>query len=160
MGQDKASMQVEGEPIVRRIERLLAEVNIPSTILGPGGIEDDEAGAGPLAALASYQASRSWVFVISCDIPRFDARVVVLYSSLAEGFDAVIPNVHGRLQPLCALYRADALSQAKTLSELGERRVMTWVETLKANPVNLNEHSYDERCVQGANSPEEWQALT
>ncbi len=83
-------------------------------MLGPGGKADPDPGAGPLAALASFKAKREWVFVASCDIPLLDGRVVEILREQAGSHDAGLPLIEGRLQPLCAIYRADTLASARS----------------------------------------------
>lgn len=162
MGVDKASMPVNGEPAATRLVRLLGEAGIASTILGPEGMPDAEPYAGPLAALAAFVPAQPWVFIASCDLPRFDARVVSFLFSMASAADAAIPIIEGRVQPLCGVYRAETLEVASAMNRNGIQRVMAWVETLTVIQISGEAFAaagLDPRCVQGANTPEEWKAL-
>lgn len=162
MGSDKATMVVDGEPVAERIVRLLAEAGLKSTILGPGGVPDASPSAGPLAALGTLEPAQPWVFVASCDLPRFDARIVPFLYGLVAAADAALPTVDGRLQPLCGVYRSSALQKAAALHRTGVKRIMAWVETLSVvsvGPEALSAAGLDPQCVRGANTPEEWRAL-
>jgi molybdopterin-guanine dinucleotide biosynthesis protein A len=137
MGQDKAKLLVEGEHLAARILRLLREAGITVTTCGrePVGTEpflkDTEEFAGPLAALAEFQPQTDLVFVCSCDLPGFDASIVTrLCEELGDG-DAVVPQTDGRLQPLCALYRASAFQVVRELHGAGEKRIMSWLGRLE-----------------------------
>ena len=162
MGADKASLPVEGEPTASRIVRLLKEDGISTTILGPGGVPDTTPTAGPLAALAAFKPSKPWLFVASCDLPRFDARIVSFLFELAAAADGAVPIVDGRLQPLCGVYRSTTLLAAAALHNTGVKRIMAWVDTMSAvhvGPEALSAAGLDPLCVRGANTPEEWKAL-
>jgi molybdopterin-guanine dinucleotide biosynthesis protein A len=52
------------------------------------------------------------VFVVACDMPCVDSRVINRLFDLLEGYDAVIPTWNGTmLEPLHAVYKKEALVQ-------------------------------------------------
>ncbi len=161
MGTDKASLLVHGVPMAERIARELAKACDPVTVIGrsslPGYLflEDKDEFAGPLAALAAFTPTRPLVFIASCDLPRFNAQLIEELEEALDDADAAIPSVEGRLQPLCALYRAEALTRARALAEQGEKRVMRWVDTLRVKTVEPK----NEEALRSANTPEELRAL-
>lgn len=162
MGEDKASLLVGGIPVPRRIAEILAEACQKVTVLGPGPIlgftnlEDREPGQGPLAALGQIEPVAPFVFVCSCDIPQFDARLMIqARRAIGEGH-AAIPVAEGRRQPLCALYSADTFPFLRAALDEGKRSVMAWVDTLTViefTPENA-------MWCRGANTPEEWRSLS
>ncbi len=162
MGQNKAALVFEGESILNRTRRLLESESFPVTVLGPEGKQDANPFAGPLAALADFSPEAKWIFVASCDMPLFDARIVRVLYEMATGFDAAIPSFGGTLQPLCGLYHSSALKIAGKLSLAGESRIMTWVSGL--NVIEVNEKNIciaklNSYCVRSANTPDEWMDL-
>ncbi|HWA83516.1 MAG TPA: molybdenum cofactor guanylyltransferase [Fimbriimonadaceae bacterium] len=136
MGEDKAKLLVQGEALAGRIARLLRERGLPVTVCGREPLEgfafhpDREEYAGPLVALAGFTPKEEFVFVSSCDLPGFDPRIVDLLSERIGAREACIPSRDGRLQPLCALYRASTFASARSLVEAGERRVLHWIHGL------------------------------
>jgi molybdopterin-guanine dinucleotide biosynthesis protein A len=80
--------------------------------------------------LANFHPSRDLVFVVSCDLPGFDSAIVRHLTEAIGQKAAAVPQVNGRLQPLCALYRTASLDVARELVQGGERRVMRWLERL------------------------------
>lgn len=163
MGRDKASLPIEGEPQALRIVRLLSEVGVPTTALGREPVEgaafiaDDAQISGPLDALRRFRPSQPLVFVLSCDLPRFDARLVNVLAERIEGFDAVAPFVDGFRQPLVALYRAAAFDRM-----LDADCPMTWLKGLNYRLVGeeeLLEAGVHPDATRGANTPEELSAL-
>lgn len=168
MGTDKGALLIDGEPMGVRIARSLTEHGYGVTVLGniPSAdfpqLPDADPFSGPLVAISDFQPVREWVFVCSCDIPLFDARLVEALFDGIDDYDAAIPSIDGRLQPLCALYTTRSVKIAHDLAVEGERRVMAWVQRLRFLEVNestLAKYGLDPRCVLGANTPEELEAL-
>ncbi len=81
---------------------------------------EDPAGGGPVAAIDAGLAciKTEFVAVLATDMP-FASRILdVLIDNFPDSEEATIPlDSQGIRQPLCALYRTDALSRA--LSQLG-----------------------------------------
>jgi molybdopterin-guanine dinucleotide biosynthesis protein A len=159
MGEDKAKLVLDGEELAVRIARLLGD--IPVTVCGReplphrAFIEDKEAFAGPLAALARFEPSADLVFVSSCDLPGFDPEIVIRLQGALGASYAAVPEAEGKLQPLCALYRREAFDVARRLVAGGERRVMRWLEFLDYVAVP----GIDPRWVKNVNSPEDLQSF-
>lgn len=133
MGVDKATLDVEGVPCAVVVARALAAVAAPVLEVGPGRtglarVVDDRPPRGPLAALAAGAAAlhagghRGGALVVACDLPVVTAdalRVVVTW----PGHASVVPEVDGRLQPLCARWSPGALASAGRLVAGGARRM-------------------------------------
>lgn len=159
MGSDKASLEFDSVPIALRTAQKLDELQIPVTVLGRTPLEgfdfiaDQQDFQGPLVALSALTPSRQWVFVASCDMPRFEASVVKELANLATSTDAdaLIPSIEGRLQPLLGLYRAGVFA---SLSK-GMRSMMAWLDTLKVVALPLEESGLNVRHYLSANTPEE-----
>ncbi len=168
MGQDKAAIRFDGEQLAVRIARSLDTVCDRVTIIGrepiPGYllIKDLQEFAGPLVALSQLQLTSERVFVASCDIVHFDARLVTGFQALIGSKDAVIPIADGRLQPLCALYRASAWQALKLVLETGSARLMDWIEALDVQELTDKECldlGLDPAWVRSANTPAELKRL-
>jgi molybdenum cofactor guanylyltransferase len=157
MGEDKAKLLVHGEQLATRIARLLLEIGIPVTVCGreplPGCafLADTEEFAGPFVALSRFVPTRDMVFVASCDLPGFDAAIVPFLAQRIAGHSAAVPVVDGRMQPLSALYRANAFDVARQLAGEGERRMMRWIEHLDIELVP----DIDPSWLLNANSPQD-----
>lgn len=163
MGCDKAEIKIGDRTIAERIVEELRGMNIPITVLGNRPIEgckflkDEEAYAGPAIALSRFVPERDYVFVVSCDIPNFDGKLVPFLYERSLGGDVVIPKVDGELQPLCALYKKEAFEILRDLVTAGERRVMGWIEHLRMKVVEegeLFEH-FDLWAIRNINTLEE-----
>lgn len=168
MGTDKAKLDVLGEAQAIRIANLLSGMGIPVTFLGPHKFADyphkadQERGAGPLAALASFAPTASSVFVVSCDLPAFDPHVVTCLRSALGPADAALPKIDGQRQTLCGLYRDRCFPVAAEVLKSGDRRVKAWVSRLHVKNVDetvlLAAGIAIEACLS-ANTPEEFERL-
>ena len=166
MGTSKANILMEGQPIVKRIADELTLVGFEVVVLGAGlvenyaHVEDVSPLAGPLDALRNVEASHDLIFVISCDIPFFRGQIALAFEGLLGNSDVVLPEIAGRLQPLCALYRRSAFSVLRDHPEWV--RVFEWVNSLNARMVSeleLSELGIMAHWLLGANTPEELQKL-
>jgi molybdopterin-guanine dinucleotide biosynthesis protein A len=125
MGGDKAIVELEGRPLllypVEALHELCDEVVVVAkrdTMLPPLAgvadlwIEPDEP-RHPLLGVAHALrlAIGRPILVVAVDLPLMDAATLRLIASTdPDGAAAVVPRVHGRLQPLCALYTPDAMA--------------------------------------------------
>ncbi|HEX5922651.1 MAG TPA: molybdenum cofactor guanylyltransferase [Baekduia sp.] len=124
LGGDKAIVELEGRPLllypVEALHELCDDVVVVAkrdTMLPPLAgaaqlwIEPDEP-RHPLLGIAHalrLAAGRS-ILAVAVDLPLMDAATLRLIAQ-TDPHDAavVVPRVHGRLQPLCALYTPRAL---------------------------------------------------
>lgn len=164
MGEDKAKLLIDGMPLAERVASSLTNAGLRVTVLGReplkgcGFIRDDEEFGGPLAALTRFKPAEEFVFVCSCDLPLFDARLASLLREKIGGAHAAVPVVNGFRQPLAALYRGSAFDRiADVLPQEGSCPMM-WLRGLE--PVEVSEAEIaaagiDPQCAQGANTKEE-----
>jgi molybdopterin-guanine dinucleotide biosynthesis protein A len=66
---------------------------------------------GPVAGIHSglHNASCDTVFVLACDMPFIDTRLISFMVDQLGEYQAVVPQLGGRLQPLAALYSRSCL---------------------------------------------------
>ncbi len=147
MGTPKMALDFGGTPLLTRIvtelKRRFDEIVIvaapdlstrpPVPIAGVTVIHDEEAFQGPLEALRRglLALDHDVAFACSGDLALLNAYVADALVSMLEDFDAVIPEVGGKLQPLHAVYRKRCASSIGALSANGEKRL-----TANANAIN------------------------
>jgi len=124
LGGDKAIVELEGRPLAHYVVDALREVCEDvavvvkrDTLMPPlAGSADlwiePDTPRHPLAGVAHalrLSAGRA-VLAVAVDLPCIDGATLRLIAETEPGDAAVVaPRVHGRLQPLCALYRPEAL---------------------------------------------------
>jgi molybdenum cofactor guanylyltransferase len=165
MGQDKASLLVQGEPLGHRIARLLCEAGHEVLVLGRTPIArcgfqpDEEEFSGPLGALARAPRPDGAAFVCSCDLPWFDGRLPDLLHRRLDSSEASVPVSQGRLQPLCAVYTRACFDRLSELDASGEARMMSWLAGLDYTTIteqDLASEGLDPRCIRNVNRMSEW----
>ena len=161
MGQDKSKLLIDGIPQAERIVRQFVEAGIPVTVLGREMVEgaaflkDREDFGGPIAALSAFHPTADFIFVASCDLPRFDFRLVHLLLERIGDREACAPETDGFRQPLCALYAKGAFEKLATLED---QCAMGWLNVLNATIIKEPEliaNGIDPAVTRGANTPEE-----
>jgi molybdopterin-guanine dinucleotide biosynthesis protein A len=135
MGTDKAFLEIEGEPLVARIHRVLTPLFAEVLIAAGDGarkrgpfpgrvLYDDTPGQGPLGGLvAGLKAARTpWVFMVACDMPNLDPKVIArVIAERTAGLLAVVPESPGGPESCHALYARTALPVIETAMAEGER---------------------------------------
>ena len=150
MGSDKRLLEVGGEPMLRRVARVVADASdelivsvsrehpLPAGALGEVAasvVEDRRLDAGPLAGFeaALQEAAHPIVVVVAADMPAVESHVLRrLISGLAGSrVDAVAVATDRGPQPLLAAYRrAPTLAAATRLLDAGERRMTALLDSL------------------------------
>lgn len=104
-------------------------------------IRDDREYQGPALALArGLEATRAAAaFACSCDLPMLDARVAAALLAMLSGYDAVIPSVADRLQPLHAAYRREVGGALRAMLARGENRLSAIAQAVTTRQVGETE---------------------
>ena len=128
MGRDKATLEVAGQTLLARTLRHVPP-DVPVVVAGPPStldragvtfVQEEPPGGGPVAGLdaALTAVTTPIVVVLATDLPfagRLPAELARSLRESAPDVDAVLAaGPDGRLQQLCAAYRADALRDAVT----------------------------------------------
>ena len=138
-GRDKALINIQGKPILDHIHAVYADIfseiilvtNTPQAYLNWNMLTVTDlfpirsSLTGIHAGL--FYASRPYIFVSACDAPFLKPELVHLMISQARpGTDAVMPETHKGLEPLCAVYSKSCL---KTIEShiLQEKLKIQWV---------------------------------
>lgn len=133
MGQDKAGLPF-GEAslvawVVGRVGPACAEVIVVARDTGDcpdcGArvIGDRWPGWGPLGGLATglHAITTPYAAVVACDLPFVEPGLLLGLAGLAPDWDAIVPQIGGRAQPLCAIYRATVGQVAEAVLSRGGR---------------------------------------
>lgn len=155
MGQPKAALDFGGIPLLTRIvielRRRFDEIVIVAAPVSEGQprieipglkvIHDETAFAGPLDALRRGLSAvdQDVAFACSCDLPLLNSDVAAGLVAMLDDFDAVIPEVGGKLQPLHAVYRKRCASAIESLAARGEKRLTASASAINARKVGEEE---------------------
>lgn len=87
-------------------------------------------------------AKSEWIFVIACDMPLIDSKIIdYLYNNIDFAQKALIPQMDGKLQPLCGFYNrsiSENFKLAINIEEYSLFKLLTNLDIAKiAIPSNL-----------------------
>jgi molybdopterin-guanine dinucleotide biosynthesis protein A len=150
MRRDKATIDFGGEPLAKRVARVLAQVAYPLLAVGNeagSGLETiDDPREGPLVAfVAGADALRARghdgaVLLVACDLPFMSPGLLAFVAaSLGDGHDAAVPILRGREQPLAACYAPPALAAARALVHGGANAMRDLLRALDVRRVEEDE---------------------
>jgi molybdopterin-guanine dinucleotide biosynthesis protein A len=151
MSLDKSMLLLNNKPMVEAIYEQLhgsfSQILISSNekeklaFLGLKIVPDKQTGQGPLMGIASaLEASANELnFVIACDIPYIDLKVVRNMLKEANGVDIVVPMVgEGQYEPLFAIYRKSSLKAINKVLSAGQRKISDVFQHCKVKYINLD----------------------
>ena len=168
-GSDKALAEVDGEPLIMRVVRVMG-ADAPVWIVGgdggryealcPGaGVADRWPGEGPLGGLGSALAHRlttygpGWLAVAPCDLWALDAGWwAQLEAARLPAHRAAAFRDEARWHPLVGLYHTDLLGMVEALMASGERALWRLLESAPACAVAP---PAGWRGTSGVNSPDD-----
>jgi molybdopterin-guanine dinucleotide biosynthesis protein A len=170
IGQEKAFLRIRGRPLIERTVAELSKVfpeiiivsNDPTAYqeLGASAVVPDIIkGVGPLGGIYTglQKASNDYGFVVACDMPFLDSRVIrsqVEPLRSAEA-DAVVPRWDGYLEPLHAIYGKACIPAIKACIEKGARKVIAFYGDVRVRYWDLHPSEEWRRYFRNVNTQAE-----
>jgi len=155
IGRPKAALDFGGVPILTRIiselKRRFAEIVVVAApesedslqidLSAAKVVRDETAYQGPLDALRRGldAVTNEIAFACSCDLPLLDPDVAAAIVGMLGDFDAAIPIVGEKAQPLHAAYRKRCTSALAALAARGESRVGAIADTVNTRRIFEND---------------------
>ena len=169
MGQDKAWIELEGEPIIRRVANVLAQVadevivvaNDPKyASLGLRVVADRFPDGGALGGIATgvSAATHDRVLVAACDMPFLSVEVWRVLIDHRFEADVVIPKIGGELETLHALYTKLCVAPMERSLAAGRLRVISFFDEVRVRLIEERELRLADptlRSFTNVNTPEE-----
>ncbi len=172
MGTDKAFLPVAGAPLIEHVLRSLKDVfhdiivvtNAPERYgaYRVKVVSDALEIRGPLTGIYSglLQSSDEYNFVVACDMPFLNSRLISYITGLAAGHDIVVPSIGGLLEPLHAVYRRQLIEVMEEEIRQNRRRIQGIFSRAKVRYVTENEiDRFDpsRKSFKNLNTPEEYE---
>ncbi|MBX9656074.1 molybdenum cofactor guanylyltransferase [bacterium] len=171
----KEWLTLEGETLLARLTRELSSVvehvlvatgkdspvpPLPSSIPIVRDIHDNR---GPLAGMyAGFSAlppHSDRAFVISCDMPFIDSSIIWKLDDQLNDAWCALPVINEAPQPLCAIYRREALANIEVLLNVPRTGPRDLLRHLKATFIyedQLRSIDPELRAFRSFNTPSEW----
>jgi len=140
MGTHKALIELEGKPLIAWVAEKLEAAGVFGRIFvvsGDAGLVDRVElefaldllhGRGPLGGLhaALHFTGAEYLFLIACDMPLANPKLIRVVVERSKGVDVCIPYVNGNFEPLFAVYRRNTVRAVERALEGGQRRVISF----------------------------------
>jgi len=150
MGQDKASLLFQGEPLVLQAVKLVKHFTEDVQIIGPPGnsnlgmlgvrvIADLVRSTGPISGiLTALRSTSSFLnLIVACDMPRIPVTFVDMLFERTNRADAVLFRSNsGQIEPLCALYTVKCLPIFELNFQMEKYRISDSLEQVCVNHVS------------------------
>lgn len=136
MGSPKAWLEFDGEPLLARVVRRIAEAANPIVVVAAPGqeipslppevlvVRDPVSGRGPLQGIAAgldalafaFDGRATMAFVSSTDVPFIHPELIRRLRALrGNSFDIAVPRAKGHYHPLSAIYGVEARPEIEAL---------------------------------------------
>ena len=169
MGQDKAWIELDGEPLIKRVADVLAQVadevivvaNDPKyETLGLRVVHDRFPEGGALGGIATgvSAARHDRVLVAACDMPFLSVEVWRVLLDHRYEADVVIPKIGGEFETLHALYTKACVGPMERALAAGKMRVISFFDEVRVQPIEERELRVADptlRSFTNVNTPEE-----
>jgi molybdopterin-guanine dinucleotide biosynthesis protein A len=172
MGTDKAFLKVAGVPLIEHVLRSMKDVfqdiiivtNVPQRYAAYGVkmVSDAIAVRGPLTGIYSglLQSSDEYNFVVACDMPYLNSRLISYIAGLAAGNDIVVPSIGGLLEPLHAIYRRQLITVIENEIRQDRKQIRGIFGRAKVRYVTEDEidrFDPERKSFKNLNTPEEYE---
>lgn len=172
MGENKALMSLGGRRLIDRVVGALREVfddllmvtNSPEVYadVGVPMVGDVLLGKGSLGGIYSaiYHVTTPYCFVVACDMPFLNAALIRYLVAQRVGYDVVIPDVHGDMQPLHAVYGKACLQPIRRRLEADRLKIIGFLPDVRVRTVTADDLRHVDPALQAfrnLNTPEEFQ---
>lgn len=149
MGRDKALLPFQGKPLIAHaIEILRPHVDELLVIgdpgkyggFGPLALADDAPGLGPLGGIltALRYAWHDRLIILACDMPNVTASFIEqLMARYEDGFDAVVAQCDGHLEPLAAAYHRRCKTVVAAQLAAGSLKLSAAIERMHTRYVQV-----------------------
>ncbi len=173
MGRNKALMSLAGHRLVDRVlavlrgifDDLLMVTNSPDLYadLGVRMVPDLVADKGALGGIHSaiHHAATPHCLVVACDMPFLNAAVLRYLAEQRAGCDVVVPSLHGKPQPLHAVYGKACLQPIARRLGTDRLHVVGFFPDVRVREVTAKElagFDPDGLSFRNLNTPEEFAA--
>ncbi len=158
MGQDKALVTFEGQPLLQRMCQVAATCCQPIYILTPWPeryqpvvsenvqfLLESHPGQGPLVALADglAQIQAEWVLLLACDLPLLQPTILQTWVNqltwVPDSMLAVVPRQASGWEPLCGFYRRAALKPLQEFIQQGGRSFQMGLTQIPVQPLTVDQ---------------------
>ena len=160
---DKTFIEHQIAKLSKIFDEILLSANDPSgyASLNLPIVPDILPEKGPLSGICAglIRAASSHAFVIACDMPFINEKVILYMKGLIDNYDVVVPQTSRGLEPMHAFYSKNCIQPIYRCLEKGKLRIIDFFSEVKVKIVNENEFKGLDASTQSLinlNTPEEY----
>jgi molybdopterin-guanine dinucleotide biosynthesis protein A len=178
MGRDKATIEIDGIPLIRRIYDAVSpcrsapsEVSLADSVyvvtpwaqryqtLLPSNchfIDERDPDRGPLVGFSQglAQITSTWILLLACDLPNLSTPTI---QSWIDRLDRLPPDLLAYLpkygengwEPLCGFYRRSCLESLRAYVNGGGQSFQGWLDTCPVTELTIS----DPQILANCNTP-------
>lgn len=159
MGEDKALVKWQNQPLLQIVCDVALTACPAAYILTPWPdryrsivpsdchfLLESQPNRGPLVALAeglSRLPPWDWVWLLACDLPRLDRKIIQNWLNRLEDIPdstlAVVPYHDNYFEPLCGFYRVAIASSLQAFQQRGGRSFQKFLQEIPTHKLTLND---------------------
>ena len=175
MGTDKAFLKLAGLPLISHVlkalvtitDRIIIVTNAPAAYASFDAllVQDVFDKRGPLTGIYSglLAATDAYSIVVACDMPFLSPGLISYMAGLAEGYDVVVPQIAGRVEPLHAIYSKGLLPLIEKRLQQDARQIQGLFSEARVRYVTapeIDRYDPERRSFKNLNTPEEYKEAT
>ena len=174
LGRDKAFEPIGNLPLIQRVLSQVSQISRHTIVVandkkretqlsGLDGISisiDKYPDTGSLGGIFTgiHASTTDWTFVVACDMPFLNIKLIRYIMSLKEGYDAVVPVIDGRPEPIHSIYSKDCLAHIEEKITNNELKITGFFDKISVRYVNesaINELDPDHLSFLNVNNEED-----
>lgn len=169
MGRDKAMMPFADQALIQSVITIMHGL-FPATILSVREhrqeidlpqVCDMQTNGGPLTGLVSTlgRIATPWAFVVACDMPFVSPELVEQLATHRAQQQAVVPVVHGYLQPMAAFYSISCIPVMRATLSLGDKSLSGAIRNLDVSYVDEAQMLQSDAALRSfidLDTPQDW----
>lgn len=168
MYQNKAFIQIQGIPIIRRTINLLDKIfdGIFLVTNSPKDYKDYEdkcyiitdiiKDVGPLGGIHSAltYAFHEGIFFVACDMPFLHNEVIyqLIYCFEKEECDVVVPRIGSLIEPLCGIYKKNLKDILQDFIKNNDYTIKNFLNIVNTYYLDLKDNSYNHKIFENINT--------
>lgn len=116
---------------------------------------------GPLSGICAglTRAKSSHAFVIACDMPFINEKLILYLKSQINGYDVIVPKTSRGLEPMYAFYSRNCIQPMRRCLEEGRLRIVDFFSEVKVKIIGEKEFAGLDASLQSLinlNTPDEY----
>ena len=106
------------------------------------------------------ESEQEYLAVVACDMPYFDIEVIkYLMTFDQEEYDAIVPTITERIQPLAGIYKKRLLPKIKEQLEEGDNMMKHFLRNIRVRYVEVADNAQLVKMLRNINTTDEYKEL-